>query len=75
MAAVSDDAAGWWCWVCHGLGGWEEDGAERGDFGDTEYIDCPCCGGDGRHLGDDAPPCHPSRQAVAAPQLPPSENR
>lgn len=52
----------WWCWVCHGLGGWDEDGAERGDFGDTKYIDCPCCDGDGGHEGSSAPPCHPARQ-------------
>ncbi|HET7379563.1 MAG TPA: hypothetical protein VFJ24_05950 [Gaiellales bacterium] len=42
----TDDGLGW-CPECHGLGGWEETGADRGDFGETEYVECPVCGGSG----------------------------
>jgi hypothetical protein len=52
QAEFDETTEHWWCWPCHGLGGWEEDGADRGDFGDTVYIDCSCCGGDGSHPAD-----------------------
>jgi hypothetical protein len=59
----------WWCWECQGLGGWEEDGADRGDFGATEDVECPCCGGDGYHYGGSAPDCAPSAGADAEREL------
>lgn len=46
----------WWCWECHGLGSWDETMEESDDPGEVE---CPCCGGDGSHQGDEAPPCAP----------------
>lgn len=46
----------WWCWECHGLGGWYE------DYDDCtgEDVECGCCGGGGYHGGDDVPRCHPA---------------
>lgn len=66
MSEARDE--GWWCWECHGLGGWDEDGADRGDFGDTVYIDCPCCDGDGWHYGEEPPECSAGR-AYGNPRL------
>jgi DnaJ-class molecular chaperone len=57
MSDPLEDA--WYCFECNGLGGWEEDGEEV-DWGPSEYRDCPCCYGAGKHHGDDPPECHPA---------------
>jgi hypothetical protein len=49
---VSED---WWCWECHGLGGWPGDGINDS----LDWYDCPCCETNDHGFDASAPPCVP----------------